>query len=798
MTMRWGVRPACWVGLALFPLFAVSGCSREPVPAAAAKSISATFGPYVLPFRTPFDSRNTAEQLDLVRKFLDAKDRGLPPEDLDIGYPIDGSIFPPEIVAPVFMWENSGMRAKKWLIEFSFQDSGKISVLIPTQAPLPYRFDKEINPEGKPVPLERPEDIEMWEPSGELWGFIKGMTVEKDCRLSITGFTDSPDPKPLRAGAVRFKTSRDPVGAPIFYRDVPFIPTVNQRAETILPLAGINMRYILWRLRDVSRSESKVILKDMPTCANCHTFTKDGKWLGMDIDGTFGDKGAYGIQKVSRQMVYDRSDVISWNYDYRGWRDGRKFNDRQDGRTLGFLSSISPDGDFVVTTLNEKLYSTGFKDPAFSQVFYPTRGILAFYSKATGVALALPGADDSAFVHCSPTWTPDGKAIIFSRAKARDPYTPNQKLPARANDPEETQIQYDLYRIPFNGGLGGKAEPIKGASFNGMSNSFAKVTPDNRFLIWVQCRNGLLMRPDSKLWIAPVAGGAPRLMNCNTPLMNSWHSISPNGRWMVFSSKAFSPFTQLFLTHLDGNGMDSPYILLPNSTADNRAANLPEFANIRYDDLDNIDAPAVSHYRDQFEADRLIKSGSIDSGIKVLRRALSEETRDRAIRSELMVTLAEWVKDPDESARILEDAIRNDSNYSEMYLNMGVVLEKRGKNAEAITAYRKTLTKDSGNFIAMIQLAKLHMGSNPPGIRNLPLSLAYAQKANAITYFRKARLLEPLARVLSELGRFDEAAEKARAGIPRALDIGDTAFARQLEAEAQAFSQRRAWVPNGI
>ena len=53
-------------------------------------------------------------------------------------------------------------------------------------------------------------------------------------------------------------------------------------------------------------------------------------------------------------------------------------------------------------------------------------------------------------------------------------------------------------------------------------------------------------------------GGQARKMNCSTPLMNSWHSFSPNGRWMVFSSKSRSPFTQMYLTHLDDKGNDSP------------------------------------------------------------------------------------------------------------------------------------------------------------------------------------------------------------------------------------------------
>jgi len=64
-------------------------------------------------------------------------------------------------------------------------------------------------------------------------------------------------------------------------------------------------------------------------------------------------------------------------------------------------------------------------------------------------------------------------------------------------------------------------------------------------------------------------------MSCNTSLMNSWHSFSPNGRWLVFSSKSRSPYTQMFLTHIDADGRDTPPILIENSTASNRAVNIP-------------------------------------------------------------------------------------------------------------------------------------------------------------------------------------------------------------------------------
>ena len=130
-----------------------------------------------------------------------------------------------------------------------------------------------------------------------------------------------------------------------------------------------------------------------------------------------------------------------------------------------------------------------------------------------------------------------------------------------------------------------------------MSNDFPKVSPDGRWIVFVQNKNGLLMRPDSKLYIVPFDGGKARLMNCNLWRMNSWHSFSPNGRWLAFSSKARSPYTQLMLTHIDANGNDSPAIIVDNTTAANRAVNIPEFLNVPQGGLEKIDPQATEFYR---------------------------------------------------------------------------------------------------------------------------------------------------------------------------------------------------------
>ena len=105
------------------------------------------------------------------------------------------------------------------------------------------------------------------------------------------------------------------------------------------------------------------------------------------------------------------------------------------------MSQVSPDGRYVVTTINDpgkgqtdyqrrqapqdlrqNYYVANFKDYRFLQVFYPTRGILAWYSKATGRLQPLPGADDPRYVHTNAVWTPDGGSLVFARAEARDAY----------------------------------------------------------------------------------------------------------------------------------------------------------------------------------------------------------------------------------------------------------------------------------------------------------------------------------------------------------------------------------------
>jgi hypothetical protein len=96
---------------------------------------------------------------------------------------------------------------------------------------------------------------------------------------------------------------------------------------------------INWRLRDIGQPQSRVVLHDMPTCANCHSFSADGKSLGIDLDGPQNDKGLYAIVPVRPQTTIRNEDVVAWITDQAVVK-----------LRVGFMSQLSPDGRYVLTT----------------------------------------------------------------------------------------------------------------------------------------------------------------------------------------------------------------------------------------------------------------------------------------------------------------------------------------------------------------------------------------------------------------------------------------------------------------
>jgi tetratricopeptide (TPR) repeat protein len=557
-----------------------------------------------------------------------------PPGSCAIINPCNETIFPPEIPPPAFLWSDATTMAGEWLVSVRFKGSkSRINTIVREQ---------------------------HWRPSKRQWETIKGRSRETRAMVSVIGLGKNAGPGVVSGAEISFSTSKDSVGNPLFYREVvlPFSEAVKDPSR------------IRWRFGAISGDrQPPAVLENLPVCGNCHSFSTDGMTLGMDVDYA-NDKGAYAVTSLAREMYLDTSDIITWS-DYK-W-------DKKDP-TFGLLSQVSPDGRFVVSTVKDRSVFVARPDLTFSQLFFPIQGILAIYSNATKTFSALPGADDPSLVQSNPSWSPDSKHIVFARSAVYRLKNLRNKEQAILSPEEcsefltnQVQFKYDLYRVPFNKGKGGAAEPLRGASNNGMSNFFAKYSPDGRWIVFCKANSFMLLQPDSRLYIIPAGGGEPRLMRCNTGRMNSWHTWSSNSRWLVFASKQNTPYTQLFITHIDADGSDAPPVLLENLTAPDRAANIPEFV---------------------YAGPRAIE--------KITERFIDDVSLWRAGKA------FEEAGDTGNAAAKYAEALKINPNNVKAHVSLGNILEQRGDLENALAHYSKAALLDSSYALAHINVGNIY------------------------------------------------------------------------------------------
>lgn len=661
-----------------------------------------------------------------------------------IDYPRRGAIFPPEITAPTFLWHDANTAATRWTVEVTFATSKRRLRFEHAGAPYsPGEIDQRAGTDFELSP--ELATARTWRPDEKTWQLVKELSVAGPATLTISGYPAEAESTAVSSASTTWTTSRDAVGAPIFYRDVPLMITPAAGNGAIQPLPPSALPLIKWELRYLNEPKSRTMMENLPTCANCHSFSADGHTLGIDMDGPRNDKGLYGLVKVAKVTTITNRDVIRWA-SFK--EDPDVLQSDPTVKRFGFMSQVSPDGRFVITSVApqgtrdthgaeapgfaagvvNRLFSVNYKHLDFTQVFFPTRGVLAWYDSETKKLRTLPGADDPNYVQTSAFWSPDGKYLIYSRARAQDPFPPGAAKPTYANDPNEPQIHYDLYKIPFNHGRGGKAEAIRGASNNGKSNNFPKVSPDGKWIVYVQNKTGLLMRPDSRLYMVPFNGGQARLMNCNTRLMNSWHSFSPNGHWLAFSTKGRSPYTQLMLTHIDANGNDSPAILVENTTAANRAVNIPEFVNVHPGDLEKINPQATDFYRDFNQAYAAIESNDLAVAEQKLRAALELDPQDALANYGLATTLSALGQESEALPAYEKACTLNPANGTWLD-HLAISYSLNGRPGEAIATWTKALQlnpKDAG--------AETDLGS---------MLYENGNKADGMTHLERAIQIDP-------------------------------------------------------
>jgi len=200
----------------------------------------------------------------------------------------------------------------------------------------------------------------------------------------------------------------------------------------------------------------------------------------------------------------------------------------------------------------------------------------------------LPLEADTNDLDCFPFWSPDGRWLYYCSAH----YEKQDTLEAVTKEYDLIQhykdVKYSLYRRPFElkSRSFGSREMVFDAAADSMSATLPRISPDGRWLMFTMGGHGVfhIWHADADLYLLDLqSGDVRRLDELNSDNVESYHSWSSSGRWVIFSSRRTDGnFTRPYIAHFDGRGHFTKPFELPQRNPRYhhellRSYNIPEF-----------------------------------------------------------------------------------------------------------------------------------------------------------------------------------------------------------------------------
>jgi hypothetical protein len=307
----------------------------------------------------------------------------------------------------------------------------------------------------------------------------------------------------------------------------------------------INAGYILWEKMGIYQrnlenfDEKPILLNDRTNrnCMNCHSFGNyDPKKMMIHLRST-----------PSGTLIYNNGEIKLFN-------TATKFT-----MSSGVYPSWHPNGKLIAYSVNK-----------IEQKFHSSvNGTIDVYDKASDIVvydleknrITTTPAISTRRLENLPTWSPKGDYLYYISGPAYDLNAPT------------SLVKYDLMRIPFNANNNtwGKPDTLLTAAKTGMSISFPEISPDGNFVVFCMADHGYFTvhNSTSDLYIMNLKTLEYSKLPVNSDKVESYHSWSSNGRWLMFISKRFDNlYSLVYFTHIDINGNASKPFILPQEDPD--------------------------------------------------------------------------------------------------------------------------------------------------------------------------------------------------------------------------------------
>ena len=260
----------------------------------------------------------------------------------------------------------------------------------------------------------------------------------------------------------------------------------------------------------------------------------------------------------------------------------RKINMTSDSiLSAGVYPAWHPWLPLIVYSTNKTMQTFHITNPDKIEVFDTESDLIAYDVERNEVTNIEKEATE---FEVFPTWAPDGKALYYCSAhfEFKDTVSPGVELIQRFKEVKSNiyRKRFDLETKTF-----GPRELVFRADTLDMSTTLPRVSPDGRYLMFTMGKYGVfhIWHKDADLYMLDLANGKVRCMDeINSPDVESYHSWSSNGRWVVFSSRRDDGnFTRPFIAHIDKNGHGGKPFELPCADPDYhrqfmKSYNIPE------------------------------------------------------------------------------------------------------------------------------------------------------------------------------------------------------------------------------